>query len=70
VVAFGYYGRVMREMWMSPVPEGADTRALRVPGPLVASLGITFAATIAFGVFPSLVLRFGDLSDLTGAFGG
>ncbi len=70
VVAFGYYGRVMREMWMAPVPEGADTRPLRVPGPLVASLGITFAATIAFGVFPGIVTRFGDLSDLTGAFGG
>ena len=32
-------------------------------------LGITTVATLVLGVFPGLVLRFGDLRDLTGAFG-
>ncbi|MFM7745494.1 MAG: NADH-quinone oxidoreductase subunit N, partial [Actinomycetota bacterium] len=32
VVAFGYYGNVMREIWMRPVPDG-DTTPIRTPAP-------------------------------------
>jgi NADH-quinone oxidoreductase subunit N len=68
VIAFGYYGGLMRTMWMRPAPEG-DTRPIRVPAALGAALVITGIATIALGVLPGLVTRFGDLSDLTGALG-
>jgi len=70
VIAFGYYGNLMREMWMKPAPDG-DNAPLRTPPSLVAALGITGAATLVLGILPQLVLRFGDLNDLvhTGALG-
>jgi NADH-quinone oxidoreductase subunit N len=68
VIAATYYVRVMREMWMNPVPDG-DTTPITPPAPIWAALGITAAGTILLGVFPGIVLRFGDLNDLTGAFG-
>jgi NADH-quinone oxidoreductase subunit N len=66
VIAFGYYGNVMREIWMKPVPDG-DTTPIRTPSSLVAALAICTAATIVLGVLPGAVLRFGDLSSFTGA---
>ena len=63
VVAFGYYGRVMRAMWMRDVPDG-DTAPIRVPQPLTLALGLTVAATIVIGVIPQVVLRYGDLGIL------
>ena len=69
VVAFGYYGSVMREIWMKPTPHG-ETTAVRTPASLTAALVITTVGTLAFGILPGLVMRFGDLVDLTGAFGG
>ncbi|MEO6124552.1 MAG: NADH-quinone oxidoreductase subunit N [Ilumatobacteraceae bacterium] len=69
VIAFGYYGSVMRQMWMNPVPDG-DTTPIKMPSSLTAALGITAIATIVLGILPQLVLRFGDLQDLTGAVAG
>jgi NADH-quinone oxidoreductase subunit N len=69
VIAATYYVRVMREMWMNPVPDG-DTTPITPPAPIWAALAITAAGTLVLGVLPSLILRFGDLSDLTGALGG
>jgi NADH-quinone oxidoreductase subunit N len=68
VIAVGYYMGVLREMWMRPVPDG-DTTVITPPAPIWAAIGITAAATLVLGVFPGLVLRFGDLQDLTGALG-
>jgi NADH-quinone oxidoreductase subunit N len=68
VIAFGYYGNVMREMFMKPVPDGDET-PIKPPTSLWAALGITAAATIVLGVLPGLVMRFGDLQTLTGALG-
>ncbi len=68
VVAFGYYGSVMREVWMKPTPHG-ETTSVRTPGSLTAALAITGVATLVLGVLPGTVMRFGDLSDLVGAFG-
>ncbi|MEY4607376.1 MAG: NADH-quinone oxidoreductase subunit [Actinomycetota bacterium] len=69
VVASAYYITVMREMWMKPAPEGRST-LVRVPAPVTAALVLCCAATVILGVLPGLVARFGDLADLTGAFGG
>ena len=70
VVAFGYYGNLMREMWMKPSVDG-DNSPVRTPPSLLAALGITGIATLVLGILPQLVLRFGDLNDLvhTGALG-
>ena len=64
VISAAYYMKVLREMWMKPVPDG-DTTRIVVPQPVVAALGICAAGTIVLGVMPGLVLRFADLADLT-----
>jgi NADH-quinone oxidoreductase subunit N len=68
VVAFGYYGNIMREMWMKPVPDG-DTAPVTIHSSLGVALGITGLATVVLGVFPGLVIHFGDIAGLAGAFG-
>ena len=69
VVAFGYYGNVLREMWMKPAPHG-DTAPVTVPSAIGVALVITGGATLVLGVLPGLVIHFGDLAGLTGALGG
>jgi NADH-quinone oxidoreductase subunit N len=68
VIATAYYITVMREMWMKPVPDG-DTTPIKVPAPIVAAIALCGVATLLFGVLPGIVGKFGNLSDLTGAFG-
>jgi NADH-quinone oxidoreductase subunit N len=69
VIAFGYYGNVMREIWMRPAPHG-DTTPVVTPSSLQIALGITAVATLVFGVLPGIALHFGDVADIVGAFGG
>jgi NADH-quinone oxidoreductase subunit N len=69
VVAFGYYGSVMREIWMKPVPDG-DTTPIRVPGSLKLALVLTAATTLVLGILPGVAMHFGDIARLTSAFGG
>lgn len=68
VISAAYYMRVLREMWMKPVPDG-DTTPIDTPQPLRVALGLCTVGTIVLGVLPGLVLRFADLEDLTLAFG-
>jgi NADH-quinone oxidoreductase subunit N len=63
VLAFAYYGNVLREMWMRPAPDG-DTSPVKVPQSLGIALGITAVVTLAIGILPNLVLHFGDLATL------
>jgi NADH-quinone oxidoreductase subunit N len=69
VIAAAYYMRVLREMWMNPVPDG-DTTPIQTPQPVWVALCICAAGTVVLGLLPGLVLRFADLPDLTSAFGG
>jgi NADH-quinone oxidoreductase subunit N len=69
VIAAAYYITVMREIWMKPVPDG-DITPIRTPMSVQAALFLTCTATIVLGVLPGLIGRYGDLTDLTGAFGG
>ena len=68
VIAVGYYGNVLREVWMKPPPDG-DVRSIRVPSSLRAALVICGTATVVMGVLPNLILRFGDHLDLAGVLG-
>jgi NADH-quinone oxidoreductase subunit N len=68
VIAAAYYVTVMREIWMKPAPDG-DVTPIRTPASLGAALVLTCGATIVLGVLPDLVGRYGDLTDLSGAFG-
>jgi len=69
VIAFGYYGNVMREIWMRPVPHG-DASPIVTPSSLQIALGITVVVTLVAGVLPGIALHFGDVANLVGAFGG
>ena len=69
LVAFGYYGSVMRKIWMKPVPDG-DTTPIRVPGSLKLALVLTSVTTLVLGVLPGVAMHFGDIARLTRAFGG
>jgi len=69
VIAAAYYMRVMREMWMRPVPDG-DTTPIKTPQPVWLALGICTIGTMVLGLFPGIVMRFADLPDLTNALGG
>jgi NADH-quinone oxidoreductase subunit N len=66
VIAFGYYGNVMREIWMRPVPD-SDTTLISVPGSLKLALVITAGATLVFGILPGVGLQFADLAEIAGA---
>jgi NADH-quinone oxidoreductase subunit N len=68
VIATAYYITIMREMWMKPEPNG-DVAPIKVSAPLVAALALTGILTLVFGVLPGIIAKFGNLSDLAGAFG-
>jgi hypothetical protein len=55
-------------MWMKPVPDG-DTSPVKVHSSLGVALAITGLATLILGTFPGLVIHFGDIAGLAGAFG-
>jgi NADH-quinone oxidoreductase subunit N len=61
VIALFYYANVAKEAWMSPVPDD-DRTPVRIPASLGAALALTVIATVAVGVLPQLVGRFGDLA--------
>ena len=69
VIAAGYYLRVLRVVWMDPVPDG-DMTPIKPPPSIVAALVLTAVGTIVLGILPNLVATFGNLQDLTGALGG
>jgi NADH-quinone oxidoreductase subunit N len=66
VIAAAYYLRVLRVVWMDPVPDG-DMTPIKPPPSIVAALVLTAVGTIVLGILPNLVARFGNLQDLTGA---
>jgi NADH-quinone oxidoreductase subunit N len=66
VIAFGYYGNVMREIWMRPAPDG-DLTPIKTPGSLLIALAITSSATLIFGILPGVGLHFADLAEIAGA---
>ncbi|CAB4549191.1 unannotated protein [freshwater metagenome] len=59
VIAFGYYGRFIRVMWMDEAPDG-DRTPINVPASLSFALIITVAVTLVWGVFPGALTHFTD----------
>jgi NADH-quinone oxidoreductase subunit N len=62
VIAFFYYLRVAREMWLHPVPEGAETAPVRSPLALNAAVGVCAVVVLVIGVYPQLFARLGELA--------
>jgi NADH-quinone oxidoreductase subunit N len=59
VIAFAYYGRLLRIMWFEEAPDG-DTTPIRVPASLTAALVITLTVTLVAGVLPRVITHFTD----------
>ncbi len=68
VIAFGYYARVLMQMWFQPIPDG-DDRPVRLTGALGAALAISVVGTMVLGIVPGLVGHLGEVSVLS-ALGG
>ncbi|MDQ6928936.1 MAG: NADH-quinone oxidoreductase subunit N, partial [Actinomycetota bacterium] len=62
VIALFYYASIVRQMWMSPVPD-EDRTPVRVPTPLVAAMGITVSVVVAVGVYPQVFAHLGDAAS-------
>ena len=62
VIALFYYARIASQMWFSEAPDG-DNSAVPVPPALSSAVLICATLTVAFGVLPQLVGRFGDLAS-------
>jgi NADH-quinone oxidoreductase subunit N len=65
VIAFGYYIRVARAMWVEESHQDEST-PLQVPVALGAALALTAGLTLAFGVVPGIVTHFTDVSLIAG----
>ncbi len=63
VIALFYYARVAKAMWMEPVLDG-DLTPVKVPVSQVTVLIVTAVATVAIGVYPSMVTRFSSSTCL------
>lgn len=71
VIALYYYARVVKAVWLDPVPEGKEIREQAAPaGSLSLALGITLVLTVLIGIFPTLATVFGDASRVLVAVGG
>jgi NADH-quinone oxidoreductase subunit N len=68
VVAFAYYGRIMRVMWMDEPPDG-DRTPIRVPASLTAAVVLSAAVTLVIGVVPAAFTHFTDTVTLIGLGG-
>ncbi len=68
VIALFYYAAVAKEMWMEPAPDG-DVTPIRIPAPLLITVGAASLLVVLIGIFPSLVLHFTDLTSFA-ALGG
>lgn len=62
VIALYYYLNVAKNMWFMPAPDG-DTTPIRTPASLISALTICTVATLAIGIVPQIVLRFGDIAQ-------
>jgi NADH-quinone oxidoreductase subunit N len=61
VIGLFYYASIAREMWMRPVPD-EDRMPVSVPASLASAIALCAIGTVAVGIVPQLVARFGDLA--------
>lgn len=70
VIAFVYYARVAKVMWMDPVAPGAASIVSR-PAPISPSLGLALGLSIVFvivaGILPQITALFGEASKVLAA---
>ena len=67
VVAIYYYARVVKSMWMDPVPAtvpDVEVRERETPMALNLALGITGAVVLVAGAVPGIVTFFSDATKM------
>jgi NADH-quinone oxidoreductase subunit N len=65
VIALFYYARVVKAVFMDPVPESvslAEAASRPLSRPLLVALGITAAVVVVAGFFPQVLAFFGEAS--------
>jgi NADH-quinone oxidoreductase subunit N len=62
VVAFFYYGIVIRRMWFHAPADLGEASERRIPVALNAALAITMVVVVVVGVYPQLFAKIGDLA--------
>lgn len=55
VVSYVYYFGILTQMFFRP---SVDTKALKIPAGILATVGITVVASILFGILPNIALDF------------
>ena len=72
VIALVYYARVVKVMWMDPVPATlppAEVREAPVASSLNIALALTASVVLLAGIFPQLLAFFGDVTRVVLAGG-
>ena len=73
VIAFVYYGKVVKTTFFDPVREGLDIEALEradVPAPIGFAVGLTAVGVVVLGIFPGLAANIGEFSaEILAVFG-
>jgi NADH-quinone oxidoreductase subunit N len=73
VIAFVYYGKVMKVAFFDPVPDGVDVEELekiKLPGPIGFAMGLTAVGVILIGIVPGAAAAIGEYSAEIFAFLG
>ena len=71
VIAFYYYARVVKSVWLDdPTGEFPEDVSDQPGGSLRLALGVSAALTIAIGIFPATATFVGDASRVVAAVGG
>ena len=66
VIAFFYYAKVVKTVWMDDVPESVavqDAVDRKLSPSLALALGITLIGVIAAGVYPDFLAFFGEAAE-------
>ena len=70
VVAFYYYAKVVKAVWLDdPVGEFADEAAAAPAGSLKLALGVAIALTVAIGIYPTIASFVRDAAQVLAAGG-
>jgi NADH-quinone oxidoreductase subunit N len=67
VIAFFYYLRVIKTMWMDAAPAGA--LRLQTGFNLTAVIVVLMVSTVVLGLLPGLVTDYSSLASVTAALG-
>lgn len=70
VISLYFYARVIKAVWLDPIPDGMEVRPQTAPsGSLALALGLTLVLTVVVGFFPAIATVFGDAAAVLASGG-